>query len=362
MLDDVDGAFEIDEARTIHPWDGYLTGPENALATASACALARGGKNAFGLSPLIVHGAAGVGKSRLLAALVAERLLRHPEAVVAHVNAETFAADCARATSDRNEGWTAFRSRYRMLDLLVIDDFHELERFPWALEELTYTLDALESAGGCVVLAGRMCPGRLEGWPPRLLNRLTSGLSAGIETPGAAMLRRYALERAGAQGLTLTAEAVDALAQSSDGFRILEGRLAHLELNSRLKHAPIDQALVQTLLDEERTASDDDFKIDLIARAVAVRFGVKASDLKSVSRRKLLVEPRQIAILLTRRETGASWSRIGAYFGGRDPATLRHAVQAASLRLAQNPALAASIDRFARRELHLDRLEVNQGI
>ncbi len=86
----------------VHPWDGYLTGPENELAMAAARAIARG--EPAGLSPLVVHGPSGVGKSRLLAGLVAERLLREPGAAVAHLDAETFAASYAEAAGDGGAG------------------------------------------------------------------------------------------------------------------------------------------------------------------------------------------------------------------------------------------------------------------
>src|SRR5262249_23085947 len=78
-----------------HPWDGYLTGPENELAMAAAQAMARGEHQ--GISPLLVHGPSGVGKSRLLAGLVAERVRRQPRSAVAHLNAEAFAAACIEA-------------------------------------------------------------------------------------------------------------------------------------------------------------------------------------------------------------------------------------------------------------------------
>src|SRR5690348_11071900 len=91
-----------------HPWDGFLTGPENALAYASVLALARG--EGPGLSPLVVHGPSGVGKSRLLAGLVSERLRRRPESSVAHLGAEAFASACAEAAGRRG-GWAELRGR-----------------------------------------------------------------------------------------------------------------------------------------------------------------------------------------------------------------------------------------------------------
>ena len=136
----------------VHPWDGYLIGPENALAQAGAMALARG--ETAGFSPLVVHGPSGSGKSRLLAGLVAERLLRRPESAVAHLEAEAFAASCAEASS-RSGGWAEVRERFRRLDLFVLDDLHALERTPWAMEELSHTLDPAPSTGAGAAASGR---------------------------------------------------------------------------------------------------------------------------------------------------------------------------------------------------------------
>ena len=91
-----------------HPWDGYLTGPENELAMAAAQAMARGERD--GISPLVVYGPSGVGKSRLLAGLVAEWLLRHPGSSVAHLDAQTFVAACLEAAAVAGGvGWSALR-------------------------------------------------------------------------------------------------------------------------------------------------------------------------------------------------------------------------------------------------------------
>ena len=95
-----------------HPWDGYLTGPENELAMAAAQAMARGEHD--GISPLVVYGPSGVGKSRLLAGLVAEWLLRHPGSSVAHLDAQTFVAACLEAAAVAGGvGWSALRGRFR---------------------------------------------------------------------------------------------------------------------------------------------------------------------------------------------------------------------------------------------------------
>ena len=289
-----------------HPWDGYLSGPENELAMAAAQALARGERE--GISPLVVHGPSGVGKSRLLAGLVAERLLRQPGSTVAHLDAESFAAACAEAAAKPGVGgWSALRGHFRTVDLLVIEDLEGLERLPMAREELAHTLDALESAGGSVAVSTRTPPGtwRRLGWPARLINRLLGGLSARIDPPGMASRRRYVLQHAARHGLALQADAVETIAQTADGYRTLDGWIARLALEARLDQPKagrvgkpntpgasrqqrscgsgsgmLDSDRVSTVLADETVLAGPLVTVDTIARAVANEFGVRLGTLR----------------------------------------------------------------------------------
>lgn len=348
-----------------HPWDGYLTGPENELAMAAARAIARG--EHAGLTPLVVHGPSGVGKSRLLAGLIAERLLRQPGAAVAHLDAETFAASYAEAAAASGrrpsaapenggavEGWATLRGRLRAVDLLILEDLEGLTRAPSARDELAHTLDALEAAGAAVAISARTPPStwpRRE-WPGRLIGRLQGGLTVRIEPPGPSARRRYVLEHAGARGLLLQAGAVERLADAADGYRTLEGWLARLALEARLDeragtasakaraHA-LDAAAVETILADEVPLTLSAVSIDSIARSVAEQLGLRLSVLRGPSRRASVVVARHLAMHLARIATGASFATIGDYFGGRDPATVRHACRAAAGRIAEDPAMAA---------------------
>jgi chromosomal replication initiator protein len=324
-----------------------VTGPENALAYASVLALARGEE---GLSPLVVHGPSGVGKSRLLAALVEECLRRRPGSAVAHLEAEGFAAACAEAAGQPG-GWAELRGRFRGLDLFVLEDVHALERAPLALGELVPTLDALEGAGASVAVSARSGPGQWSGWPPRLLNRLVGGLAVRVDPPGLASRRRFVLDRARAAGLALSAEAVEALAEAGDGYRTLDGWLARLALTARLDRRGVDRALAaEAIADDGATVpSAVTATVEQVARAVAARFGVSAREIRSATRRKTVAGPRHLAMHLARDLTGLSFQAIGAYFGGRDPATVRHACKAAAGRLAADPALAAAVEGLRQR-------------
>jgi len=330
------------------PWDGYLTGPENALAHASALALARG--EAAGVSPLVVHGPAGAGKSRLLTGLVAERLVRRPGAAVAHLEAEAFAAACAEAMN-RPGGWADLRGRFRALDLFVLEDLHALDRAPLALGELAHTLDALADAGAAVAVSARVGPGQWQGWPSRLVNRLVGGLAVRVEPPGLSSRRRYLLDRARARGVSVTAEAVDLLAEAADGYRPLDGWLARLALTARIDRRPIDRALAAAALldDGAPETAPTAVPVEQVARAVAGRFGVTLRDLRSDSRRRTLAGPRHLAMHLARDLTGLSFHALGVYFGRRDPASVRHGCKAAEARLAADPALAAALDALRQR-------------
>ncbi len=325
------------------PWDGYLIGPENALAQAGVLALARG--ELAGVSPLVVHGPAGSGKSRLLAGLVAERLARRPGSSLAHLEAERFAASCAEAMG-RPGGWIEVRERFRGVDLFVLDDVHALERTPWAMDELAHTLDALDGGGGSVAVSARVGPGQWSGWPPRLVNRLVGGLAVRVESPSLESRRRYLLDRSRARGVALPPDVSEPLAEAADGYRTLDGWLARLVLAAKVDRRPIGPALAGAILAGE--PGDLGPTVDAIARAVAARSGLGIRELRSSTRRALVAEARHLAMHLARLHTRASFRAIGDYFGHRDPATVRHACKAAEARLAADPALAASCSTLAR--------------
>jgi chromosomal replication initiator protein len=353
-----------------HPWDGYLSGPENELAIAAAQAMARGEHD--GISPLVIYGPSGVGKSRLLAGLVTERLRRQPNSVVASLNAQAFVSACLEAAGIVGRaGWSTLRGRFRSVDLFILEDLEGLERGPLARDELVHILNALEATGAAVAFSARTAPATWpnQAWPRRLIARLMGGLATCIAPPGLTSRRRYVFQHADLQGVALHAEAVEVLAQTADGYRTLEGWISRLALETRLKNeqgraqerersshirqqsrryksALLDLHTVTTILADEHLLAKPLVTIDVIARDVATRFGVQLRMMRGQSRRASTVRTRHIAMYLARTFTGMSFSAIGAYFSDRDPATVRYACKVIAGRLNVDPILAAALARL----------------
>ncbi len=351
-----------------HPWDGYLSGPENELAMAAAQAMARGERE--GISPLVVHGPSGVGKSRLLAGLVAERLRRQPGTAVAHLDAESFAAACVEAAGEPGVGgWSALRGRFRAVDLFVLEDLEGLERAPMARDELAHTLDALETSGASVAVSTRAAPGTWPrlGWPTRLVNRLhggpggpdrsaRTGLTPAIRAPARRRPGAGAPGRGGRDDRPGRRRLPDPrrLDRPARLGSPAQSPARGPERHSRLAVAPSWVGLARSadgrhVLAEETVLAEPIVTIEAIARAVADRFRVRLAVLRGPSRRATVVEARHLAMYLARLHSGTSFAAIGTYFGGRDPATVRHACKAAVLRLDADPALAAAVATLGRR-------------
>jgi chromosomal replication initiator protein len=208
------------------------------------------------------------------------------------------------------------------------------------MEELSHTLDALDECGASVAVGSKVAPGQWSGWPSRLINRLIGGLSVRIEPPSVESRRRYLLDRARSRGLALPSDVLEPMAEAADGYRTLEGWLSQVALASRVERQAIGPELASTILEGDPVHGPT---LDEIARAVADRFGLKIRDLKGSTRRAVVAEGRHLAMYLARRQTDLSFRAIGAYFGGRDPATVRHACAAAEARINADPALLAAI-------------------
>ena len=338
-----------------HPWDGYLTGPENELAMAAAQAMARGEHR--GLSPLVVYGPAGVGKSRLLAGLVAERLRREPGSAVAHLDAETFAATYAEAAGEpgTGDGWSALRDRLRTVDLLILEDLEGLLRAPGRATSCAYARRARGlwrrrgglGADGARDLAASRMAGPAGQPVAGGLDRADRPARAGLPPPLCPQPRRRARPDAPGRGRRAARRGRRRIPHPRWLARP-DGARGPARVQTGRRQGPCTRCADGRRDPGRGDGPGQSRRVDRLDRPVRRR----------AVRRPARDAPRPQPAGIDRRgeapgdvprsrHTGSSFAAIGAYFGDRDPATVRHACRAVVERLATDPALAAVASAIA---------------
>lgn len=273
---------------------------------------------------LYVFGPTGTGKTHLLEGIV-HSLRRGPTGEQALLlTAEQFTNLFTSAL--RSHGLPAFRQKLRGVDVLLIDDVDFLDGKPKVQEEFLHTLQQLESAGRRFVLAADRHPRLLSRTRPELQSRYLSGTTCRVELPDQATREQIVARKALSLGLLLPPEAARIIAQRiQTSVRELEGALHNLRNLHRASGQPVSLALARQVVSEIERDCVRVVRLPDIERVVCETFGVSVEELRSARRTRVVSEPRMLAMYLARRHTRAAYAEIGAYFGGRNHATVMSA-------------------------------------
>ncbi|MGT2462519.1 chromosomal replication initiator protein DnaA [Sinomonas atrocyanea] len=314
---------EVSRLNPKYVFDTFVIGASNRFAHAAAVAVAEAPAKAY--NPLFIYGDSGLGKTHLLHAIghYARRLYNGIR--VRYVNSEEFTNDFINSIRD-DEG-TSFKTTYRNVDLLLIDDIQFLAGRTGTMEEFFHTFNALHNSNKQVVITSDQPPKALHGFEDRMKSRFEWGLLTDIQPPDLETRIAILRKKANSEGLSAPDDALEYIASRiSANIRELEGALIRVTAFASLNKQPVDVALAEMVLKDLITdESALEITSEQILTETAAYFKLTVEELNSKSRTRTLVTARQIAMYLCRELTDMSLPKIGQVLGGRDHTTVIHA-------------------------------------
>lgn len=309
-------------------FETFCEGKSNELALSAAITVAqKPGRNAF--NPFFIFGASGVGKTHLAQSIGVHVCEHNPNARVLYVTAHQFKVQYMEAT--RLNQFNDFINFYRSIDVLILDDIQE-----FAGKNLTSTQNAffhifnyLHGANKQLIMTCDRPPVELaEDLIPRLLTRFKWGFIGEIEHPDYELRKSILIGKCQKEGLTITDDVIDFIARNAtDNVRDLEGIINSLLAHSIAFNRPIDQELAARVMRMIVKIEQKVITCEAILQQVVNAFSIDMKSINSKSRKREIVWARQAAMSLCKKYTTQSVSRIGQVIGGRDHATVLHALK-----------------------------------
>ena len=306
-----------------YSFDNFVIGGSNRFAHAAAVAVAEAPAKAY--NPLFIYGESGLGKTHLLHAIghYAESL--YPGIRVRYVSSEEFTNDFINSIA--NNRASVFQSRYREIDILLIDDIQFLQGKDSTQEAFFHTFNTLHDHNKQVVITSDLPPKHLTGFEDRMRSRFEWGLITDVQAPDLETRIAILRKKAQSEKLQVSNEILEYMASKvSSNIRELEGTLIRVTAFASLNRTTVDLALVQTVLKDLITLDEDNViaPVDIINHT-AEYFKLTVDDLYGSSRSQAVATARQIAMYLCREMTNLSLPKIGQLFGNRDHTTVMYA-------------------------------------
>jgi chromosomal replication initiator protein len=303
-------------------FDGFVEGKSNQLAKAAAIQVAGNPGKAY--NPLFIYGGVGLGKTHLMHAVANELKERNSEARLAYVHSERFVGDMVKAL--QHNTINDFKTAYRSLDCLMIDDIQFFAGKDRSQEEFFHTFNALLESQQQVILTCDRYPKEVDGLEERLKSRFGWGLTVAIEPPELETCVAILMSKAAMTQVDLPEEVAFFIAKRiRSNVRELEGALRRVVATSNFTGRPITLEFAKEALRDLLALQEKLVTVGNIQKTVAEYYKIRIADLLSKRRSRSIARPRQVAMALAKELTNHSLPEIGDAFGGRDHTTVLHA-------------------------------------
>lgn len=304
-------------------FENFVEGECNRLARASGYAVAnKPGGTAF--NPLLIYGGVGLGKTHLAHAIGISIKEMYPNKIVLYVQSETFTHQFIDAL--KNNRTNDFVHFYQMVDVLIIDDVQFFAGKEKTQDVFFSIFNHLHQNGKQIVLTSDKPPIEMQGMEQRLLSRFKWGLSADLGVPDLETRIAILEKKMYGSGIELPREVVEYLAYSiNTNIREIEGALNTLLAQASLNKKAITLDLAKQMVDKFVKSTAREVSIEYIQKIVCDYFDLPIEMLKSKTRKREVVQARQISMFFSKKMTKSSLANIGAHCGGKDHATVLHA-------------------------------------
>ena len=306
-----------------YSFENFVEGDCNRLARSAGYAVAENpGKTAF--NPLYLYSNVGLGKTHLAHAIGIQVKNNFPDRTVLYVSTEQFVGQYIESV--RNNNQNDFIHFYQMIDVLIIDDIQFLSGKEKTQDVFFHIFNHLHQNSRQLVLTSDKPPVEMKGIEPRLLSRFKWGLAADLQPPDLETRIAILQKKLYRDGIEMPAEVVEYLAYSiNTNIRELEGALISIMAQSSLNKKPITLELAKQMIDKFVKNTSREISIDFIQKMVCDYFNLPVDSINSKTRKREIVQARQLAMYFAKKHTKASLATIGLHCGNKDHATVLHA-------------------------------------
>ena len=306
-----------------YSFDNYFEGTSNKLVRTAGEAVAQNpGKTTF--NPLFIFGPSGVGKTHLCHAIGTRIREVHPSKKVLYVSSHLFRVQFTDAI--RKNTINDFLNFYQNIDVLILDDIQEMIGLDKTQNTFFHIFNHLHQLGKQLILTSDKAPVDLQGMEERLITRLKWGLTAELCRPDLDLRKKILKNKINHDGIVIPDEVFNFIATNvTENVRDLEGILVSLMANAVINNKEIDLPLTKRVVSQAVRLEKKQLSVQTIQETVCKFFNLELSAIQTRSRKREVVQARQITMFLSKKYTDSSFAHIGKIVGKKDHATVLHA-------------------------------------